>query len=491
MNDKHVIIIGGGLAGMSAGCYALLNGYRTTIVEHNLALGGVCTAWPRGPYLIDGCIHWLTGGAYQRVYEELEIVPAVQLHTLQTWATYTDVRDGFELPFTRDLDAFCARLQEAAPEDTAEIERLRQGVRDLLDELPVALQAPQTMNVRDSLRGAWEMRGALGTLMHFRKPIGIWTREHLKSPRLRRVFGRMLPEGAPAMFLLMVLGYLERGYLSRPVGGTAAFRDALERTYRTRGGEVLLNTTVDEVVVKGERATGVRLSDGSELSADCVISTASAPETVLRLLGGQFDAAATRQRMEQWQLLGPIVLASFGVAKSYTDKPALWTIDGVAPFSIGPKACSHVSVRVCNDDPCYAPQGHAVVQALLETDYAFWATRGARYNAEKDVTAERTLSLLEPFFPELRASVRVTDIATPLSFWQHSRSWLGAFEGWMPRDGSMFSHVNKTLEGLFDFYMAGQWVEPGGGVPTAVTSGRQVIELLCRDDQRPFVMARH
>ena len=64
--NRKIVIIGGGLAGLSAGCYALKNDYQTTIVEHNAALGGVCTAWERPPYVIDGCIHWLTGGPYQR-----------------------------------------------------------------------------------------------------------------------------------------------------------------------------------------------------------------------------------------------------------------------------------------------------------------------------------------------------------------------------------------------------------------------------------------
>lgn len=45
MSDKHLVIVGCGLAGLSAGCYARRNGFRTTIIEHNLALGGVCTAW--------------------------------------------------------------------------------------------------------------------------------------------------------------------------------------------------------------------------------------------------------------------------------------------------------------------------------------------------------------------------------------------------------------------------------------------------------------
>jgi phytoene dehydrogenase-like protein len=83
MSNPTLLIVGGGLAGLSAGCYARANDFDVTIVEHNLQLGGVCTAWHRGPYLIDGCIHWLTGGPFQQIYEELGIVPAVPLHTLE------------------------------------------------------------------------------------------------------------------------------------------------------------------------------------------------------------------------------------------------------------------------------------------------------------------------------------------------------------------------------------------------------------------------
>jgi phytoene dehydrogenase-like protein len=50
----------------------------------------------------------------------------------------------------------------------------------------------------------------------------------------------------------------------------------------------------------------------------------------------------------------------------------------------------------------------------------------------------------------------------------------------------VLSHVQKRLPGLSGFYMAGQWVEPGGGVPPALMSGRQVIQLLCEDARRGF-----
>jgi thioredoxin reductase len=44
MANESVVIVGGGLAGLAAGFYARMNGFATTIVEHNIALGGVCTA---------------------------------------------------------------------------------------------------------------------------------------------------------------------------------------------------------------------------------------------------------------------------------------------------------------------------------------------------------------------------------------------------------------------------------------------------------------
>jgi phytoene dehydrogenase-like protein len=485
MRDRKLLVIGGGLAGLSAGCYALRSGYRTTIVEHNLALGGVCTSWPRGRYTVDGCIHWLTGGPFARVYEELDILPSVSLATLDTWITYRHVRDGIEAPFSRDLDAWAATLQRISRKDAGEIDRLRDGAREFVAMKP-PLDAPELATLRDRLHSFWEMRGAVGSLVHFRKSIGTWAHEHIASPALRQMFGRILPPTTPAFFLLMVLGYLEKGWLSRPIGGTKAFRDALEQTYRTLGGEVRLHATVDEVLVRNGRACGVRLADGTMLEADVVVSTASAPETVLRLLGGRFDAGPTRERLEHWKLFDPIVLASFGVARPYADVPSLLVLDGVEPLEIGGRVNDAFYLRVCNDGPAYAPPGHTVVQAMMQTDYDWWATRGSAYNAEKDAIGVKILAALEPYFSEIRAAREMTDVATPLTYWGMARSWRGAYEGWMPTSETFFGHVKKKLAGLDGFYMAGQWVEPGGGVPTAVTSGRQAIELVCADDGRGF-----
>lgn len=487
MSDKHVVIIGGGLAGLAAGCFARRNGFSTTIVEHNLSLGGVCTAWKRGEYLVDGCIHWLTGGAFARVYAELGIVPPVKLRTLEHFSTYRHVHDRIEIPITRNLDALARDLQHLAPVDAEEIRRVVVGAREMAELDPRVDRPPELANLRQSVAYLWSIRHEIPSVIHFRKPVRQWLDEHVKDPRLARFFEHLAPPEAPALFPLMMLGYLERGFLSRPIGGTPAFRDALVANYGRLGGKALLHTTVDEILVENHRATGVRLGDGELLEADVVISTSSTPETVFRLLGGRYGAAETEKRMRTWKLFDPIVLASFGVEQPLTDVPAMLSIDGIAPFELGGHTSHSLYVRVENDDPCYAPPGHSVVQLMAPTSYEWWAKRGTEYSLAKDRVAAQALGLLEPHFPGLSAAVRMTDIATPITFWNTARSWRGAYEGWFPMDASILAHVHKTLPGLDGFYMAGQWVEPGGGIPTVVVSGRQVVQLLCADEGRPFI----
>ena len=157
-------------------------------------------------------------------------------------------------------------------------------------------------------------------------------------------------------------------------------------------------------------------------------------------------------------------------------------------LAVGGRRNEHMTLRIYNDDPAFAPPGHTVVQALLETTYDYWATRGTDYVSEKDTAAARILDEIDRHLPGVKAATQVIDLATPLTYWNMARSWRGAFEGWMPNRDAVHGHIRKTLEGLEGFYMAGQWVEPGGGVPTACVSGRAVVQLLCADTHRPFTL---
>ncbi|MCJ7563286.1 MAG: NAD(P)/FAD-dependent oxidoreductase, partial [Candidatus Aminicenantes bacterium] len=83
MAEKSVIIIGAGVAGLSAGIYCRMNGYPTHIFEHHTVPGGVASYWKRKGFLIDGGIHFVMGHkpgtTLHEIYKELGILPGCKV----------------------------------------------------------------------------------------------------------------------------------------------------------------------------------------------------------------------------------------------------------------------------------------------------------------------------------------------------------------------------------------------------------------------------
>ena len=61
MTQKSIAIVGAGIAGLAAGCYAQMNGYRSRIYELHSIPGGLCTSWRRRGYTFDGGVRYLSG----------------------------------------------------------------------------------------------------------------------------------------------------------------------------------------------------------------------------------------------------------------------------------------------------------------------------------------------------------------------------------------------------------------------------------------------
>jgi phytoene dehydrogenase-like protein len=133
---------------------------------------------------------------------------------------------------------------------------------------------------------------------------------------------------------------------------------------------------------------------------------------------------------------------------------------------------------------------------MYPSDFGYWkAFEGdaERYEAEKKQVAITILGQLERLLPGIEKDVEVVDVATPLTYERYTGNWQGSMEGWLITPQTMAMQMSgrgmrKTLPGLEDFYMIGQWVEPGGGVPTAALSARAALQLICHKDGRPFTV---
>src|SRR5512139_951206 len=117
--ERSLIIIGAGLAGLSTGCFAQMNGYRSQIFEHHTQPGGVAAAWRRGEYLIDGGIHFVMGHkpgtTLYELYRQLGIVPAVRFVDLTTYGRWVHEPSGRSLVMTQDLDRLAADMKALWP----------------------------------------------------------------------------------------------------------------------------------------------------------------------------------------------------------------------------------------------------------------------------------------------------------------------------------------------------------------------------------------
>ena len=161
------------------------------------------------------------------------------------------------------------------------------------------------------------------------------------------------------------------------------------------------------------------------------------------------------------------------------------------PVTIAGQECRHIPVEIYNFDPTLAPPGKTVVKVMLTSDYAYWKNLKqdpGRYKAGKEKIADQVIALLDQRYPGLAGQVEMRDVATPITWERYTGNWRGSFEGWLITKKTLPPfHMSKTPPGLKDFYMAGQWVEPGGGVPTAAMSGRNVIQILCKRDRKSFL----
>jgi phytoene dehydrogenase-like protein len=85
----------------------------------------------------------------------------------------------------------------------------------------------------------------------------------------------------------------------------------------------------------------------------------------------------------------------------------------------------------------------------------------------------------------------MTDVSTPATVKRYTNNWKGSLEGWVWKPGMGLNRMSKTLPGLDNFYMIGQWVEIGGGVPSALLSGRNVTQLICKKDKKKFITTHY
>jgi len=494
---KKVIIIGGGVSGLTTGIYLRVNGYDTLVLEKNSTVGGACIGWMREGCYIDGCIHWLVGTKKNsKTYGLWEDVGALGegIGVCFPEDFYTlDFGEGKRFTVWSDVEKLRAELLGFAPEDKAAIKDFCKRIKRFQKiDAPVDKPA-DLMNIFELMKIGLTMAG---DYYHIKKNSKISCEEYakrFKNPYIRKWISEHMSSDYNLMSLLYMLAHVTAGDGGIPEGGSLALVSRMRKKYLELGGELRTGAEVDEIIVDGGRAAGVRLVTGEEIFSDFVVASTPAEHTLKKLLRGKYPLKKIDERLADRKKY-PIYTYStavFAVGADMTKKPLSHKIYTDEPIALEKEHYAATYRNYSYDKTLRAPEGTYVVEATLSgnDDTYFWwenVNNSGQYESKKAEIGEKLRALYLKRFPELEGKIKLIDFVTPLTYQRYLNGRHGSFQAFVQTSRGKSLMQKGIVPGLSGFVLSGQWILQSGGLPPAAITGRFAAQRICRADGKKF-----
>ncbi len=491
-SKKKIVIVGGGIAGLSAGIYGKLAGYDVDIYEKNPIAGGQCMGWNRKDCHIDNCIHWLTGTKKGTdLYKVWETVGALDKNTefADCDSFYTSVKGDSQVTLWKDLERTRAELLELSPEDEKEIEKFVKHVKYAAEcEIP-AEKPMDAMGIADYIH----MGALMADMPKVMKEYGSIDLNEMsgrfKHPVLKALFTDYLPKEYVASSFLVSYASITSGNGEIPKGGSLAMANRMVKRFQQLGGNLYCNAPVLRILIKNRKAIGIEKSDKKTVLADYVISSVDTMEMFGNLIGKKYMDAKWRSCYEDKEKypLFSAVQAAFAVdQEAYEGKGTIFF--DCPPFEIGGKKVERISVKSYEYELGFAPAGKMVLQVNVpqfDKEYIYWkGLKKEEYENRKKEVVNAIEERLLMQFPRLQGCLEFLDCWTPITYERYCNAYHGAYMGFITRKGVKSFRVKGIIKGVKNLYIASQWIMAPGGLPVAVTSGKFAVWRIVRKDKR-------
>ena len=429
MKQADVVIVGGGLAGLSAACYLARAGVGVTVFERSAGLGGRAASQVHDGYSFNRGIHALyTGGAASEVLRELGI--AYSGHS------------------PKDIYVLREGKLHIAPIGTLTMVRTDAlSFADKLELMSVFARVPQLKP--DELRGM---------------SVQEWLERNIRRPLVRELMAANARTFVYSSALELVSAdvFVKKMQISlrNPVlyidGGWQMLVDGLCTAAEQAGARIVSGARVEAVSQEDGRIVGVSLRGGQVVHASAVIVATSPRDAVKLVDGGNYPPLR-----EIVEALVPARVACLDVALSRLPDPRYPVVQDLE----GPRFLSTQSIysRI-------APQGGALIHAFKQLDPLHLGDPG---EDERDL--ERLLDTVQPGWREVLVK----------------RVYLPHIEaiGMLPtvHSGGYAGRPGPQVPGLSNLYLVGDWIGEGFLSDPSFGSARQVAQLLLREGVAPVV----
>jgi len=466
--DYEVIIIGAGISGLVCGCYLAKSGLKVAVIEQHSLPGGYCTSFQRKGYKFDSSVHYIGGirkGVLSNVLDDLEIKNEITFKQC-------DPADKIILPdSTVSIRAnpydTISEFQKSFPEEKANVENY---FRFLIESNITKIHRETSGKTFEQL------------LSHF------FISDDIKASIAVLLLGNMglppskIPAFTSAVFCREFL--LDPGYY--PQGGMQEFTDSLVKKLKQYGGELMLSTKVSKIFTADTRAAGVSVDSTRKLNSKFVVSSIDATQTFKSLIDIKTKESVVVDKLMPSNSVFAVYLGLKADLSAFLNGGCnTWLVSTKdmegSYFNLSKNiAGSNIPLAMLFSPSAkdvsaskYKPTMQIFTIATYQ-DHDFWVKN-------RDLIADKMLSLAERAIPKIREHIELMITATPFTFSRYTLNKNGAAFGWASTIEQTATSVFPQVTSIKNLLLAGHWSIMGagqGGISTVALSGRKAAEYI-------------
>lgn len=428
MPDYDAVVIGAGLGGLTAGALLAGEGRRTLVLEQSGSIGGCCSTYEREGYRFDvGAtileilrpFELLFERLGTSLWEEVDLEPCDPVYGII-------FPDGSRLTYPASVEEKAEIISRISPEDGKAWLEYARYVGDFMRTAVDSLFLSPVNGMLDMARIFLRDAHLLKYLPLFNCSFEEVMRRFFKDERVLDSlsypgkFCGLPPSLAPGIFAF--LSYAEHEGVYFPRGGMIALPEAVRRCGERFGLEVKVRRRVERVMVRGRRVEGVKLADGTEITAGVVVSNVNAKALYLDMIGEEHLPWLSRLGVKSYRLSASAPMINVGldrrpsldshhtlITESMDKMNDYWFGDmrrGLLPGENFGLVCFPTL-----SDPSMAPEGHHVLNIVQSGPYR---VKEMDWDRDKKAYGERQLERLSRrAIPGLADHVTVMDVLTP------------------------------------------------------------------------------
>lgn len=508
--SKHydAIIVGGGHNGLTNGAYLAKSGLKVLILERRDLVGGAAITEELYPGFNFTTFSYALSLLRPDIIHELDLVKHGFMPILMP-SSFAPMENGDYLLLGQDRDENLREILRHSAHDADamdryeyDMERVCQLIKPLFDKAPPNLFGKSPEDLEDLAWLASHLGGAEPKVVHdlvrlltgssadflddyFESDI---VKGYLASSGIIGTKVGPMSQGSGLVLLYHSMGEHDGhfGAWAFHKGGNGGFTQVLARAAQAFGAEIMLNAPVDSVITKEGRAVGVALEDGTELSANVVVSALDPRRTFMQLVEPRELPSDLVEAINRYRFQGTSAKVNFAL-DGIPKYPALGDrTDQYRGFiNIGPSIeylerafddakYGWYSQRPYIDgaiqsivDPDMAPPGKHVMSCFIQ--YVPYHLKGSDWDTERQNLGDTVQRTLEEFFPGFGNLVLHREVVTPLDIERvagltEGNIFHGEFFGpqmYFFRPAPGWSQYRTPIEG---YYQCGSGTHPGGCV---------------------------